>query len=212
MNKKCIIIGAGTYGNVYAEYLKKEYHILGFADDDEELIGKEFSGLKVLGNVEEVIKNAAKDIAFFVPIGDCSVRVRILKKLNRLGFRTPNYIHPTANIHDSVKIADNAVYILQGTVIMPFSRIDKYVMISSGTIITHHAHIQRGVFISFGVNIGASLTVKERAFIGIGATIMTGIKSVGENSLTGAGAVIIEDIPDNAVVVGNPGRILKYRN
>jgi acetyltransferase-like isoleucine patch superfamily enzyme len=39
--------------------------------------------------------------------------------------------------------------------------------------------------------------------------VIKGIK-IGTWAIIGAGAVIINDIPDNAVVVGNPGRIIKY--
>jgi acetyltransferase EpsM len=45
--------------------------------------------------------------------------------------------------------------------------------------------------------------------IGAGATVTPGIK-IGKWALVGAGAVIIENIPDHAVVVGNPGRIIRY--
>lgn len=35
---------------------------------------------------------------------------------------------------------------------------------------------------------------------------------IGDGALIGAGAVITKDVPQNAVVVGNPGKIIKYRN
>jgi acetyltransferase-like isoleucine patch superfamily enzyme len=41
---------------------------------------------------------------------------------------------------------------------------------------------------------------------------MTGVKTIGENSLIGAGTVIIKDVPDGATVVGNPGRIIKIKD
>jgi len=46
------------------------------------------------------------------------------------------------------------------------------------------------------------------ASIGSGATIMCGI-TIGENALIGAGAVVVKDVPANAVVIGNPARILR---
>ena len=38
---------------------------------------------------------------------------------------------------------------------------------------------------------------------------MTGVKEIGAYSLIGAGSVIIQDVPDYAVVVGNPGKVIK---
>lgn len=49
----------------------------------------------------------------------------------------------------------------------------------------------------------------EGAKIGANATLLPGVK-IGKNALVGAGAVVTEDVPDEAVVVGNPARIIKY--
>jgi len=51
--------------------------------------------------------------------------------------------------------------------------------------------------------------VKKRASIGSGSTILSKI-TIGENALVGAGSVVTKDVPANAVVAGNPARILRY--
>jgi acetyltransferase-like isoleucine patch superfamily enzyme len=53
--------------------------------------------------------------------------------------------------------------------------------------------------------------VKRGASIGSGATILSNIV-IGENALIGAGAVVTRDVPANAIVVGNPGRVLRYQS
>jgi UDP-2-acetamido-3-amino-2,3-dideoxy-glucuronate N-acetyltransferase len=50
--------------------------------------------------------------------------------------------------------------------------------------------------------------VKRGASIGTSATILCGV-TVGENAVVGAGSVVTHDVPDNAVVAGNPARILR---
>ena len=45
----------------------------------------------------------------------------------------------------------------------------------------------------------------------MGATIMTGVKRLGKNCLIGAGAVVIKDVDDNAIVAGVPAKVLKYK-
>jgi acetyltransferase-like isoleucine patch superfamily enzyme len=52
-------------------------------------------------------------------------------------------------------------------------------------------------------------TVKRGASIGSGATILCGI-TIGERATIGAGSVVTKDVPDGAVVVGNPARVLRY--
>jgi len=51
-------------------------------------------------------------------------------------------------------------------------------------------------------------TIKRGAKIGANATLLPGIV-IGENALVGAGAVVVDDVPNGAVVVGNPARVVK---
>jgi len=50
--------------------------------------------------------------------------------------------------------------------------------------------------------------VKSGASIGSGATLMCGI-TIGKNALVGAGSVVTKDVPADAVVAGNPARLVK---
>ncbi|CAM3323257.1 NeuD/PglB/VioB family sugar acetyltransferase [Empedobacter stercoris] len=211
MKEKAIIVGAGTYGQVYEAYLKDEYQIIGFIDDDLSLRDTEINNIKVLGDFEYLLNQIDKNINVFVPIGNNHVRANLLKKLMENGFNTPNFIHKNTHIHSSVKIG-KCVYILPGTNIMPYTSIGDFVLISMGVNIAHHTIVDNACFFSQGSNIGASIHFKNNVFCGIASTVMTGVKTVGENSLIGAGAVIIKDIPDGATVVGNPGRIIKIKD
>lgn len=53
--------------------------------------------------------------------------------------------------------------------------------------------------------------VKRGASIGANATILPGI-TIGYSAMVGAGAVVTRDVPDKAVVVGNPARVIRYLN
>lgn len=52
-------------------------------------------------------------------------------------------------------------------------------------------------------------TICEGASIGANATLLPGI-TVGKGAMVGAGAVVTADVPDHALVVGNPARVVKY--
>ena len=108
--------------------------------------------------------------------------------------------------------------------------IGKSCKISSHTFICEGVHIDDNVFVGHGVMFtndlfpratnadGSAQTeadwklietyVKKGASIGSNATIICGI-TIGENALIGAGAVVTKDVPANAVIAGNPGKILK---
>lgn len=49
--------------------------------------------------------------------------------------------------------------------------------------------------------------VKRRAGIGANATIICGVM-IGENAIVGAGSVVTKDVPDNAIVAGNPAKVI----
>ena len=210
---RSVIIGAGTYGEVYLSYLQEAgVEIIGFLDDSKALHGKLIHNIPVLGGTELLfsLKNTHQVEAVYCPIGNNKIRVNILERAESLGYQIPNYIHPSVIISSDVSIG-KGVYILLGTHIMPYVTIEDYVMISMGVNIAHHSILKKGSFLSTGVNFGASILAKEYSYIGISSTIMTGLKELGTNCLIGAGAVVIKDVPDNAVMAGVPAKVLRIK-
>ncbi len=54
----------------------------------------------------------------------------------------------------------------------------------------------------------APIVIEDNVWLGDGAIVCKGVK-IGENSVVGAGAVVVEDIPPNTVAAGNPARVVK---
>ena len=212
---KSVIIGAGTYGEVYLAYLQEAgVEIVGFLDDDPKLVGTNVRGVPVLGGVGlmKTIRQSHGVEAVYCPLGNNKLRVKFLENARALGFKTPNYIHPSVKIAPKVSIANEGVYILQGTELMPFVILEKDVMISTGANIVHHSYLSQGTFVSNGVNLGANVHSEKFAYCGMGCTIMTGVHTLGEDCLIGAGAVVIRDVEPQAVMAGVPAKVIKYRH
>ena len=207
MSKKLYIIGAGGHGQVVLDCARAVgFEIDGFLDDNEELIGKVINGIEVIGKVE-----LAKTLEgfFLVAVGDNSKRKAIVEKLNFGKEKFARVIHPSAVIGSDVEIGEGSM-IIGGVVINTNTKIGKHVILNTSSSIDHHNEIGDFVHIAPGTHTGGNVYVGEGAFVGIGVSIIPHI-GTGKWSTIGAGSVIIEDVPDYATVVGNPGRIIKMK-
>ena len=109
--------------------------------------------------------------------------------------------------------------------------VGKRCKISSHTFICEGVQIEDNVFIGHGVTFindsyprattangelqaeadwkVEKTLVRKGASVGSGSTVLSNV-TIGENAIVGAGSVVTKDVPANAVVAGNPARILRF--
>jgi serine O-acetyltransferase len=113
-----------------------------------------------------------------------------------------------------LKVLNRIVF---GVVIPPQTRIGRGVLISYqglGTVIHRETVIEDGAVISTGVTLGGRGGRPGAPHIGAGALVGTGAKvlgpvRVGRGASVGANAVVLEDVPEYAVVVGVPAKVVR---
>jgi len=145
------------------------------------------------------------DLTMIICIGNNITRKRVAEKI-LMNFETA--IHPSANISGRSSIGVGSV-VMAGVSVNSDANIGKHVILNTNCSLDHDCILEDYVHISPNAALAGSVKIGEGTHIGIGACIIQGIK-IGKWVTIGAGAVIIRDVPDYAVIVGNPGRIIKY--
>jgi maltose O-acetyltransferase len=84
------------------------------------------------------------------------------------------------------------------------------VLIASHAAITSLTHDYSRLNMRFGAAIDKSVIIKDDVWIGSHAVILPGI-TIGEGAVIGAGAIVTSDIPDYAIAIGIPAKVIKYR-
>ncbi len=112
---------------------------------------------------------------------------------------------------------DSYVYIEEGVTIGDNCKIRPFVFIPTGVVIENDVFIAPNVTFTNDKHPRAhgewtllNTRVKKHASIGAGSTINPGVQ-IGENALIGAGSVVTKNIPDNAIALGVPARVVGSR-
>lgn len=107
-------------------------------------------------------------------------------------------------IENDVIVGDN-VTVKSGVFLWDGTRIEDDVFIGPNATFTNDPLPRSKIYPdSF-----CGITIKQGASIGANATLLPGI-TVGCRAMVGAGAVVTKNVPDGAVVVGNPAKIIRY--
>ena len=141
---------------------------------------------------------------------------------NNLKIATPN-IHPNSFIAEGAKVIGDVTLKNNSSVwynSVLRADINKISIGESSNIqdnSTIHLENNQGVIVGNNVTVGHNVilhgcTVEDGALIGMGAIIMNGVR-IGKGAVIGAGAVVMEQttIPNYAIVVGVPGKVIKIQ-
>ena len=145
------------------------------------------------------------DKQFIVSVGNNRTRKKIVSQLSAAYTIA---VHAKAIVSSHTTIGEGTV-IMAGVVLNADVVIGQHCIINTSAVIEHDCKVGDFVHVSPNAALAGGVTVGEGAHIGIGATVIQGIK-IGKWATIGAGSVVISDIPDYALVVGNPGKIIKY--
>lgn len=202
-------LGVGATTPVFCEIAEDSgFNIAGLYHYEKDRTGEIVCGKKIIGSFEDMFNSNIEGKQFLLTMGDMNIRKELTDRIVRAGGILPTIIHPLAKISYNAKISNHGVVIGPFVVVQAESVIDKGVVLRDMALVCHNAHIEEYTFVGPKALVGAFSHIKEKAFIGQSATLVSKkAKNIGKNSLIGAGALVVNDIPDNVIAFGNPAKV-----
>lgn len=210
-----IIVGAKGFAKEILQIISvemgvKDDEIVFFDDVSKDLPEKLFNRFSIIKTLEDakVFMKSTDDTDFVLGLGNPIYRKQLYNTFVEIGGT------PTQLIAKQSTVGDFDVKLGKGTTIMPGARLSNSVSVGIGcliyynTVLTHDCVIGDFVELSPSANILGRCTIGNNTSIGSGAIILPDV-TIGNNVTIGAGTVVLKNIPDNATVVGVPGRIIK---
>jgi sugar O-acyltransferase (sialic acid O-acetyltransferase NeuD family) len=171
----------------------------GIFDDNPDL--KELLGVPVLG---PYYPGTLPEEPLIVAIGNNRIRHRIAATV-RHGFGTA--IHPSALLSRHAMLGEGSVVFHQA-VVQAGTVAGRHCILNTAATVDHDCRLGDFVHVSPNATLSGNVTVGEGTHIGTGASVIQGVR-IGRWCVVGAGAVVVRDIPDYAVAVGVPARVIK---
>jgi len=215
--KNIFIYCAGGQGRQIAFLIEQigGYNLVGFIDENPSKKDTSIKNCPVFNSAEKAFFGR-KDIHVAIANGIPEQVRKITKKLKEISIKTniflifPNLIHPSV-LYDKKSVTFGEGNIINvGTnfttdiSIGNFNYFNRYCVLGHDTIIRNYCNFMAGVIV------GGNVKINDLTYLGMGSRIIQDV-SIGKNSFLSAGAVIRENVPENALMVGPQARLFKYR-
>jgi sugar O-acyltransferase (sialic acid O-acetyltransferase NeuD family) len=210
--QKIVILGAGGFARETLTVLNAQnkrsphWEIMGFIDENPETHGDHISEFTVLGDLEW-LRTRTRTVNAVCAIGNPKDRKRMVLRAEKLGVKFETIVHPTAELAGLVDLGHGDILcansILTDTVIL-----GEHVIINLACTVGHDVGIGDYCTLAPGVHISGHDVLHDEVEIGTGAVLIQGVE-IGKGTVIGAGAVVIDNIPEGVVAVGVPARPIK---
>lgn len=207
-----VIIGAGGFGREVAWLIEEinknepQWNLLGFIDDGLES-DRMINGYPIIGNIDWLI---SQNLSVVVAVGDPITKKKIIDRLLESKNQYPILIHPSVISSKRVSIGEGTI-ICAGSILTVNISIGKHVIINLDVTVGHDVIIGDYSTILPSANISGAVNIDNCVSVGTGSAIIQGVH-IGENTVVGAGAVVVKNLPSNCTAVGMPAKPIKIND
>lgn len=215
MKRVYAVYGASGFGREVMPLARLQLEAQGLGSDslifiDDNMAGKTLNGIEVF-SYASFMQLKADERFVSIAIAKDSVRQKIAKRCLEDGVKVWSIQAKSCVVMDEVAIGE-------GAILCPFVTLTSNIKIGKhfhANIYSYVAHdCVIGDFVTFApsVKCNGNVIVGDNSYIGTGAIIKQGTLEkpliIGAGAVVGMGAVVTKDVEPNAVVVGNPARVL----
>lgn len=148
-----------------------------------------------------------EDAKVVIAIGSNAIRKKIVERLALRADQYATVIHKEAIVSPSAVIGEGTV-VMPGVIVNAAATIGSHVILNTRLVIEHDCIVEDYAHVSPGAMITGGVKIREGVHVGAGATVIP-LKEIGQWSVVGAGAVVIDDIEEHSTAVGIPARVIK---
>jgi sugar O-acyltransferase (sialic acid O-acetyltransferase NeuD family) len=207
--EQLIVVGAGGLGREVFQYALDQFRgdpkteVAGFLDDDPAaLAGDPFEG-RILGDTANFAVQPQH--RFVIAVGDPALRQALVEQIAARGGRFARLIHPLAYVAPSASVGE-------GCILAPFSFLGVGAKLEAHVVINTHASIGHDVTLSPYCVLSPLCVVGGRSRLGKGVfmgsrALIVPQRTIGRGSKIAAGAVVLHDVPEGSLAVGNPAKV-----
>ncbi len=203
---KVILVGYSGHGLAVADSINTQnsHKLIGYIDQQP----KEFNPFKLdyfgTDNSDVFLRIKNNKLKVILGVGDNVLRSKIFNQYNYEKISFINVIDKTSNLSKYITYGIGNFF-SRNTIVNSFSTIENNCILNSGCIVEHECFLGSHVHIAPGAVLCGNVKIGEYSFIGANSSIKQGI-SIGKNVIVGAGSVVINNIPDYEIWVGNPAK------
>lgn len=212
--KNVLIFGASGHGSVVLDCLERSpgFIPVGFIDSYKEK-GTKKNGYEVLGTEFDLpgILREKEVYGGIIAIGDNWARRKMADRIERIvpGFRFVSVVHPMAVIGRDVRLGAG-VAVMPGAIINANARIGDHCILNTKASLGHDGVMEAYASLAPGVCAGGHVFVGRGAAISLGSSVIENIK-IGQDSVVGAGSLVLQHVPPGVMVFGSPARVVRHR-
>ncbi|TGE15555.1 acetyltransferase [Hymenobacter elongatus] len=167
-----------------------------------------FGQFPVLRSMEQVVALFQRDPAFVLGLGGGRLRSQLAQKFSALGGNLTSVIAASAHVGAYDVTLGSGLNIMHNALVSNATRLGEGTLVNAGAAVHHNVLVGQYCEISPGARILGGCQLHDFVLVGANATVLPRL-TIGEGARIGAGAVVIQDVPAGATVVGVPGRIVR---